>query len=81
LTHSITVALQLLFLLLRLKRLDVFLDVGHGVGNFCLQAAYCTGCEARGIEVVRDRYNVSLQFMTDLQQMASQLDDNQVRVS
>jgi Histone methylation protein DOT1 len=80
-TDSKTIVLQILFLLLRLTRQDVFLDVGHGVGNFCLQAAYCTGCEARGIEVVRDRYNISLKFMTELQQMSSQLDANQVRVS
>jgi precorrin-6B methylase 2 len=40
----------LLTTVLRLERHEVFLDVGHGAGNTCLQAAYTIGCEARGIE-------------------------------
>eukprot|EP00523_Entomoneis_sp_CCMP467_P006756 CAMPEP_0168720774 /NCGR_PEP_ID=MMETSP0724-20121128/1739_1 /TAXON_ID=265536 /ORGANISM="Amphiprora sp., Strain CCMP467" /LENGTH=566 /DNA_ID=CAMNT_0008767393 /DNA_START=1343 /DNA_END=3040 /DNA_ORIENTATION=+ len=41
---------------LRLSRSDIFIDVGHGIGNTVLQAAYTIGCEARGIEVTSDRH-------------------------
>lgn len=33
-----------------------FLDIGHGIGNTVLQAAYTVGCEALGIEVVELRH-------------------------
>lgn len=45
--------------LLKLKRDDVFLDIGHGIGNTCLQAALTAGCEARGIEVVFSRNSIA----------------------
>ena len=35
---------------LKVDKTQVFLDIGHGLGNTCLQAAYTIGCEARGIE-------------------------------
>lgn len=41
---------------------DVFLDIGHGIGNTCLQAAFTTGCEARGIEVVYGRNSIAEVF-------------------
>ncbi|CAB9500598.1 lysine N-methyltransferase, H3 lysine-79 specific [Seminavis robusta] len=72
-------ATDLVFHILRLKRTDIFLDVGHGIGNFCLQAAYCRGCEARGIEVVRDRFNVSQQFAAKLEQMSLETDGERFR--
>ncbi|KAL3913137.1 MAG: hypothetical protein SGILL_006611, partial [Bacillariaceae sp.] len=31
--------------ILDLKQDDVFLDIGHGIGNTCLHAAFCVGCE------------------------------------
>lgn len=70
-----------LFRVLRLKRSDIFLDVGHGIGNSCLQAAYCTGCEARGIEVVKDRFNISLDFEKSMKEMARMVNKEEARVS
>ena len=64
----------MVFQLLRLERQDIFLDVGHGIGNACLQAAYTVGCEARGIEVVQDRFNAGLQFLEGLEELARQQD-------
>ena len=48
--------------ILEITKDDVFLDIGHGIGNSCFQAAYTTGCDARGIEVVKDRNDVALVF-------------------
>lgn len=45
--------------ILGLKQDDVFLDIGHGIGNTCIQVAFTAGCEARGIEVIAGRYDVS----------------------
>ena len=45
--------------IMQLKEDDVFLDIGHGIGNSCLQAAFTSGCEARGIEVVYSRNNIA----------------------
>ena len=50
-----------------MKRDDVFLDIGHGIGNTCIQAAYTVGCEARGIEVVFGRNSVAEVFRDNLQ--------------
>jgi hypothetical protein len=38
-----------------LKYFHLFLDIGHGVGNTVLQAAYTVGCESLGIELVNLR--------------------------
>lgn len=48
--------------ILALKADDIFLDIGHGIGNTCLQAAFTAGCEARGIEVVYGRNSVAEVF-------------------
>eukprot|EP00934_Nitzschia_sp_Nitz4_P002494 Nitzschia sp. Nitz4//scaffold267_size26297//22673//25031//NITZ4_008273-RA/size26297-augustus-gene-0.21-mRNA-1//-1//CDS//3329544917//2484//frame0 len=48
--------------ILCLSHNDVFLDIGHGIGNTCLQAAFTTGCEARGIEVVFGRNSIAEVF-------------------
>ncbi|CAB9521721.1 Histone methylation protein DOT1 [Seminavis robusta] len=37
----------------------VFLDLGHGIGNTCLQAAFTMGCRAKGVELVEARYYAS----------------------
>lgn len=66
-------ATDILFDVLKLKRSDIFLDIGHGVGNACLQAAYCVGCESRGIEIIKDRYGVSLEFQAQIETMACEL--------
>ena len=45
---------------LELTPQDVFLDIGHGIGNTPIQAALTFGCEARGIEVVSGRHAVAM---------------------
>mmetsp|Transcript_20343 Transcript_20343/g.30981 ORF Transcript_20343/g.30981 Transcript_20343/m.30981 type:complete len:248 (+) Transcript_20343:108-851(+) len=44
-----------------------FLDIGHGIGNVSLQAAFVIGCEARGIEVINSRHTVAEIFKLDLE--------------
>jgi len=41
---------------------DIFLDIGHGIGNATLQCAFTVGCESRGIEIVPERCRVAEQF-------------------
>jgi len=45
-----------------LTRNDIFVDIGHGIGNAVIQASFTVGCEARGIEVVPERCRVAEQF-------------------
>jgi Histone methylation protein DOT1 len=45
---------------------DVFLDIGHGIGNTCMHAAFTVGCEARGIEVVYSRNFIATAFRDNL---------------
>jgi Histone methylation protein DOT1 len=45
--------------ILQLNRSDTFVDIGHGLGNAVLQAAYTIGCESRGIEIVDERFLLS----------------------
>jgi hypothetical protein len=52
--------------ILDLRKDDVFLDVGHGIGNTCLHAAFCIGCVARGIEVVSGRHSIAEVFRDQL---------------
>jgi len=42
-----------------LQRGHSFVDIGHGLGNLPLQAAYTIGCESRGLELVGDRCDIS----------------------
>ena len=42
---------------MKLEKSHVFLDIGHGLGNMVLQAAYTVGCQSRGIEAVGDRHS------------------------
>eukprot|EP00594_Rhizosolenia_setigera_P020686 CAMPEP_0178981458 /NCGR_PEP_ID=MMETSP0789-20121207/27067_1 /TAXON_ID=3005 /ORGANISM="Rhizosolenia setigera, Strain CCMP 1694" /LENGTH=318 /DNA_ID=CAMNT_0020671993 /DNA_START=501 /DNA_END=1458 /DNA_ORIENTATION=+ len=55
-------ATQKLFNIVNLKSTDVFVDLGHGIGNTVLQAALTVGCDARGIEIVPERCRVAEQF-------------------
>jgi len=48
--------------ILNLRREETFVDIGHGIGNTVLQAAHTIGCEARGIELVRDRNSIAGRF-------------------
>lgn len=42
-----------------LKRSDIFLDIGSGVGNAVMQMACTVGCESRGIEIMHSRHLVA----------------------
>jgi hypothetical protein len=53
--------------LLHLRKNDVFVDIGHGIGNTLLQAAHTVGCEARGIEVVQSRNFLAQTFCENLE--------------
>ena len=44
----------------------VYVDIGHGIGNTCMQAAFTVGCESRGIELVDDRNHIAKSFYQDL---------------
>ena len=55
-------AMKKMIKILELRRQDVFLDIGHGVGNTCLHASFCIGCDSRGIEVVSDRHEIADKF-------------------
>jgi len=51
---------------MELSESDVFIDVGHGIGNAVLQAAYTRGCESKGIEVMDDRCHIAYLFRDNL---------------
>jgi len=64
-----------------LKWFHVFCDLGHGVGNTVLQAAYTVGCESRGIELVgfrHERADVYRQKLEELDLLHNQLRDDKV---
>lgn len=46
----------------RLAPGDIFLDIGHGIGNAALQCAFTIGCESRGVEIVPERCRIAEQF-------------------
>ena len=49
--------------ILKVEASDVFLDIGHGIGNTVLQAAFTTSCqEVRGIELVPRRHQVAMEM-------------------
>lgn len=45
-----------------LKKDEIFIDIGHGIGNAVLQAALTIGCNSRGLELNRDRFLLSKEF-------------------
>jgi len=51
---------------MNLSKEHVFVDLGHGIGNACLQASYTIGCRSRGIELVDSRFFVSEAFHRSL---------------
>ncbi|KAL7572814.1 hypothetical protein ACA910_014670 [Epithemia clementina (nom. ined.)] len=57
---------RLLRTILNIQPSDVFVDIGHGIGNAVLQAAYTIGCESRGIEVVEERHAFSCYFQEEI---------------
>lgn len=44
---------------MNLQSMHTLIDIGHGIGNSCLQAAYTVGCTTRGIECHKTRNYVS----------------------
>jgi Histone methylation protein DOT1 len=44
---------------MKLNSDSVMVDLGHGIGNSCLQAAYSFGCASRGLECHKGRNDVS----------------------
>ena len=54
-----TAAHFLLHSIAQLKPESIICDLGHGVGNLVIQAAYTIGCESRGIELVQARHEVA----------------------
>jgi cyclopropane fatty-acyl-phospholipid synthase-like methyltransferase len=54
--------MQRVFQIMDLQPTDIFIDLGHGIGNASLQAAYTRGCEARGIEIMQDRCFIADRF-------------------
>uniref|UniRef100_A0A7S3JV74 Histone-lysine N-methyltransferase, H3 lysine-79 specific n=1 Tax=Aureoumbra lagunensis TaxID=44058 RepID=A0A7S3JV74_9STRA len=59
--------------LANLQSSEIFLDIGSGIGTVALQAASCIGCEARGIEYVRDRVFISKQIRLALDTAINEL--------
>jgi len=57
---------------------DVFLDIGHGIGNACMHAAFTVGCEARGIEVVYSRNFIATAFRDNLVDQHSRLGSSRI---
>jgi cyclopropane fatty-acyl-phospholipid synthase-like methyltransferase len=63
------VTCQRIFQLLDLQRDDIFLDIGSGIANTVLQAAFTVGCVSRGIEVVKDRHNIGVNIKEKMMSM------------
>ena len=60
-------ALEQIFEIMDLKESDIFIDLGHGIGAASLQASYTRGCEARGIEKMEGRFNVSTLLTSEIE--------------
>ena len=58
---------------LQVRETDIFVDIGHGLGNAVMQAAYTHGCTSRGIELVTERYDLSLKFQRELEEFAGRV--------
>lgn len=48
-----------------LKKDEIFIDIGHGIGNAVIQAALTIGCTSRGVELSSDRFALSCVFRDD----------------
>jgi len=51
--------------ILQVKMDEIFVDIGHGLGNTVLQASYTIGCKSRGIEVCKDRNALAIVYQQD----------------
>jgi hypothetical protein len=61
----------LLKTILGLRKDDVFVDFGHGIGSVALQASYTVGCKARGIELIPARQQVAKLFQVEFEKHLS----------
>ena len=60
---------------------DIFIDIGHGIGNATLQCAFTVGCESRGVEIVPERCRIAEQFfdiLSDCVDMVSREESGRV---
>jgi cyclopropane fatty-acyl-phospholipid synthase-like methyltransferase len=55
-----------------------FMDLGHGIGNTCLQAAFTVGCKAKGVELVEARYYASEAFHRSIAKRANEAREAEV---
>lgn len=60
---------------------QVFVDIGHGIGNLCLQAAYTLGCEARGIEVMDARNNCGEAYRRNFEEQHRIMSERDLKVN
>mmetsp|Transcript_54960 Transcript_54960/g.164636 ORF Transcript_54960/g.164636 Transcript_54960/m.164636 type:complete len:1336 (-) Transcript_54960:32-4039(-) len=70
-------AFQRVIDLLELTNEDIFIDIGHGCGNAPIQAAFTTGCEARGIEILEGRFTISDILKRSIKEERDTLPDSQ----
>ena len=77
----ITAAEMVLRDFLEVQKSDIFVDLGHGIGNVALQASYMFGCESRGIEVVNERNLLARIFQSNLEEQRHVQKDRDGRVA
>ena len=56
-----------------LKRGELFVDIGHGIGNAPLQLAATVGCRARGIEKLTGRHLIAEQVQVTFNNVVSRM--------
>ncbi|KAJ1450324.1 hypothetical protein M885DRAFT_532706 [Pelagophyceae sp. CCMP2097] len=64
-------ATQQIAVLAGLTRDEIFVDVGHGIGNAPIQLSFTIGCEARGIELSLGRCHVAKQLLLGIEEAVS----------
>lgn len=57
---------------------STFVDLGHGIGNTCLQASYTIGCDSKGVELVDARYFASEAYHRCLAKVANHKREHKV---
>ena len=60
------------------EKKNTFVDLGHGIGNACLQASYTIGCHSKGVELVDARFYTSEAFRRCLAKVVV-MDNDEVR--
>ena len=70
-----------IFRLANITEYDTFLDIGHGIGNACLQAAYTQGCKVKGIELVHERNIIANVFKDNFEVILNRMEKDEKKVS